>query len=171
MTERLEVPSSPSPEPYFQEHIRFRVTDTCCLTFPKHSTQRNKPESYGDMKRLVPLIRLLIDHPQWSNAAISQECRCDRRRVRRYRNLLALAGVKAAELEGCDASTLNAFFNPRDKAPRRRQAPPDYERLKRQHPGASGQTLWRAYVVEKQQSKLPHLSYAQFIRRQKDTRP
>lgn len=113
------------------------------------------------METLELLIRLLLESPRKTNAAIARLVGCDRRRVRRYRRLLAKSKLTADDLDGCDAQTLNALFNSR--TPARKYAVPDFDALEATHPGRSGRFQWKQYC-DAAGSCAPTLSYSQFMR-------
>lgn len=115
------------------------------------------------MQRLVPMVQLLIQRPHWPNALIARKVGCDRRRVRRYRRIIAASDLVPDYLYGCDAITLNALFNLRQPPPRK-HVMPDFQGLEQRHPGATGLALWRAYLAEQAVSGLPAMSYSQFQR-------
>lgn len=113
------------------------------------------------METLELLIRLLLESPRRTNAAIARLVGCDRRRVRRYRRLLAKSKLTADDLDGCDAQTLYALFNSR--TPSKKYAVPDFDALEEGHPGKSGRFHWKRYCAEAA-ACLPTLSYSQFMR-------
>lgn len=115
------------------------------------------------METLELLIRLLLESPRKTNAAIARLVGCDRRRVRRYRRLLAKSKLSADDLAGCDGQTLYALFNSR--TPAKKYAVPDFDALEATHPGRSGRFHWNKYCAEADDSlPLPTLSYSQFMR-------
>lgn len=120
------------------------------------------------MDALVKMTQLLLNHPELPNTVIARHVGCDRRRVRRYRRLIDSDRAAAVEhLEGCNGEKLNAIFNP--PAITRRYAPPDFDRLEKQLPDASGRVRWRAYVSEQALSQVPAMSYSQFMRCREET--
>ncbi len=106
------------------------------------------------------LIHLLLHNPRETNAAIARTVGCGRRRVRRYRRLLAASNLTAEDLAGCDAQTLNALFNMR--TPVTTYAVPDFVALESALPDRSGRAHWRAYCAASGESST--LSYPQFMR-------
>lgn len=113
------------------------------------------------METLELLIRLLLESPRKTNAAIARLVGCDRRRVRRYRRLLAASKLTANDLAGCDGQTLYSLFNSR--TPSKKYAVPDFDDLEASHPGRSGRFQWKKYCAEADVA-LPTLSYSQFMR-------
>lgn len=113
------------------------------------------------METLELLIRLLLESPRKTNAAIARLVGCDRRRVRRYRRLLAKSKLTADDLDGCDAQTLYALFNSR--TPSKKYAVPDFEALEEAHASRSGRFQWKQYCGAAAPS-APTLSYSQFMR-------
>ena len=115
------------------------------------------------MERIQPIVRLLLECPEWSNTSIARQVGCDRRRVRRYRDLLAATDLAPEVVAECDAATLHQFFNAR-RSPPRRHDPPDFTQLRRRHPETSGRELWRTYIAEQEKAGAGPMSYAQFMR-------
>jgi hypothetical protein len=127
-------------------------------------------KGFSIVERLVPMIDLLVERPHWPNALIARRVGCDRRRVRRYRRIILSAAAadndfEPRTLQGCDAATLNRFFNFREKTGRSPQyAPPDFQALELRHPGKDGLSLWNVYAAEKALAREPAMSYSQFMR-------
>lgn len=113
------------------------------------------------METLELLIHLLLESPRRTNAAIARAVGCDRRRVRRYRRLLAKSKLTAGDLAGCDGQTLYSLFNSR--TPSKKYAVPDFDDLEASHPGRSGRFQWKSYCTHAD-AALPALSYSQFMR-------
>lgn len=120
------------------------------------------------MDRLKPILSLLVGSPHLSNARIARLVGCDRRRVRRYRRLLAEQPLVWNEpltpelLARHTPSTLNRHFNPRPPQ-RSKYRRLDFVRLERKVPNpVTGRALWRAYVAEHHADRP--MCYATFMR-------
>jgi hypothetical protein len=111
------------------------------------------------MKRLIDL---LLTEPHSSNQKIAQSVRCDRRRVRRYRQRLAEWKLSAEELSGFDGAMLKTLFDPRTLTSHR--VLPDFDALAAAHPNESGRMLWDHYR-QGTGDRPDLLSYSQFMRR------
>lgn len=105
-----------------------------------------------------PIVALLLERPHWPNAAIARRVGCEQRRVRRYRRRVAECGVAPDDIAELDAISVRALLNARPM-----KGVPDFAALLMAHPGASGRTLWRAYVQTHPSDAVP-LSYSQFMR-------
>lgn len=117
------------------------------------------------MECIRPIATLIVERPKWSNTVIANRFGCDRRRVRRYRQLLK--GADPSAVVACDPDVLRDVLNARPGA-RQRYTPPDFAQLERDHPGATGRKAWRAYAAhERERGALP-MGYSQFMRLRRD---
>lgn len=108
------------------------------------------------------VVRLVLQHPDWSNRRIADHAQCERRCVRRYRQCIEDTGVTSEMLEGLDSRSIWTFFN------RPSHLDPDaelFERLAQQHPRTTMAYRWRAYCEEQNAAGQRAISQPHFRRR------
>lgn len=109
------------------------------------------------------VVRLVLEHPDWSNRRIADHAQCERRCVRRYRQRIEETGVSIEMLEGLDSRSIWSFFN-RSELGVTRDAEL-FERLAQQHSQKSMAHRWRAYRDERNAAGEPAISQSHFRRR------
>lgn len=108
------------------------------------------------------VVRLLLQHPDWSNRRIADYAQCERRCVRRYRRLIEESCITEVMLYGLDSRSIWAFFNRPSHVDRDAEL---FERLAQQHPRTSMAHRWRAYCEEQNAAGEPAISQSHFRRR------